>query len=553
MRSRLGGIVAGIILGLAAGGAAADSASDGMTGEQLYYLLVAEFATMQQEPQLAVPAWREAAKLAPEANVLGRATQVTAQFGDFPGALQLAKRWRETAPGSAQADQFEAALLLTTGQDEQAIQLLQATLARFPDDPKVTLQLAELLVAHGRSGEARRLLSALADKNPKSAAACYALGRIDLSEKQPEHAIPWLEKALSLRPDWQEAAISLAEAQQATQGPAVALRSIQSFTASHPGATLARQYLAALYLKMGGLTQAYRLYQDMARQNPDDPDILLSLGLMDIDRGNWKGAEAALQRARDLAPQSPAPLYYLGRLYEAQNRWAEALQWYQRIHSGPLYPEVELRSARVEYLLGHHDKATEKLRALATAHPQEAQIPLLEANLLQDSGYLHQALQVVSQALQRMPDQPGLWYAQGAIYEQLKDYPAMEKAMRAVIRLAPDHAQAYNFIGYSLVERHSDLAEAQKLLAKALSLDPDNPEILDSVGWLHHVQGDNKQALEYLQKAHTALPDDAEVSAHLGRVLWSLGRFTDARQVWQSALQKHPDDATLKSDLARQP
>ncbi|MBU2826243.1 hypothetical protein HF283_19445, partial [Acidithiobacillus ferrooxidans] len=76
-------------------------------------------------------------------------------------------------------------------------------------------------------------------------------------------------------------AISLAEALQAVQGPAAALRSIQSFTASHPEATLARQYLAALYLQMGGLTQAYRLYQDMARQNPDDPDILLSLGLMD--------------------------------------------------------------------------------------------------------------------------------------------------------------------------------------------------------------------------------------------------------------------------------
>lgn len=553
MGSRLGGIVAGIVLSLATGGAAADPASDGMTGEQLYYLLVAEFATVQREPQLAVPAWREAAKLAPETNVLGRATQITAQFGDFPGALQLAKRWRETAPGNAQADQFEAALLLTTGQDEQAIQLLQATLARFPNNPKVTLQLAELLVAHGRSGEARRLLSALADKDPQSAAAYYALGRIDLDEKQPEHAIPWLVKALSLRPDWQEAAISFAEAQQATQGTTAALHSIQSFTASHPEATLARLYLAALYLKMGGLTQAYRLYQNMARQNPDDPDIILSLGLMDVERGNWKNAEAALQRARELAPQSPAPLYYLGRLYEAQNRWAEALQWYQRIHPGPLYSEAELRSARVEYLLGHHDKTIKKLRALAAARPHEAQIPLLEANLLQDSGHLHQALQVVRQALQRMPNQPGLWYAQGAIYEQLKDYPAMEKAMRTVIRLAPDHAQAYNFIGYSLVERHSNLVEAQKLLSKALSLSPDNPEILDSIGWLRHVRGDNLQALEYLQKAHTALPDNAAVSAHLGQVLWSLGRHTDARQVWQSALQKHPDDATLKSNLARQP
>ncbi|MBU2717957.1 tetratricopeptide repeat protein, partial [Acidithiobacillus ferridurans] len=133
-----------------------DSASDGMTGKQLYYLLVAEFATARQEPQLAIPAWQEAAKLAPEPNVLGRATQAIARFGDFQDALQLARRWRQAAPGSAEADQFEAALLLTTGQDEQALQLLQATLARFPDDPKVTLQLAELLVTHGRSGEARR-------------------------------------------------------------------------------------------------------------------------------------------------------------------------------------------------------------------------------------------------------------------------------------------------------------------------------------------------------------------------------------------------------------
>ncbi|WP_163096142.1 tetratricopeptide repeat protein [Acidithiobacillus ferrianus] len=553
MRSRLGGVVAGVMLGLVTACAAANSAFGGITREQLYYLLVAEFATAQRVPQLAIPAWQMAAKLAPEANVLRRATQVTAQFGDFPGALQLAERWRAAAPGSADADQFEAALLLTTGKDEQAIQLLQATLARFPDNPNVTLQLAELLVSHGRSGEARRLLSALADKDPDSASAYYALGRIDLAEKRPEHAISWLDKATSLRPDWQEAAIGLAEALQATHNFTAALQTMQSFTASHPDATFARQYLAFLYLKMGGLTQAYRIYQQLAQQYPDDPDIALSLGLMDINRADWKGAETALWRARELAPQSPAPLYYLGRLYESQGRWAEALQWYQRIHSGPLHPEAELRSARVEYLLGHHENAMKKLQKLATEHPQEARIPLLEVELLRSNGHLHQALQAVNLALQRMPDQADLWYAQGVVYEQLKDYPAMENAMRTVIRLVPDSAEAYNFIGYSLVERHRQLAEAQKLLSKALRLAPENPEILDSVGWLLHLQGDNSKALEYLQKAHAGLPDDAEVSAHLGRVLWSLGRHPEARQVWHDALRKHPDNAVLKSDLARQP
>ncbi|WP_414040122.1 tetratricopeptide repeat protein [Acidithiobacillus sp. M4-SHS-6] len=553
MRSKLGGMVAGLLLGLIAGNALADTSSAGMTGEQLYYLLVAEFATLQQEPKLAIPAWNEAAKLAPEANVLERATQVTARFGDFDDALKLVKHWRELAPNSAKADQFEAALLLTKGQEQQAIQLLQATLARFPDDPKITLQLSELLMAHGQSGEARRLLTALADKDPHSASAFYTLGRIDLIENKAAHAIPWLEKALSLRPDWQEAAIHLAEALQATQGPTVALHSIQSFTASHPDAILARQYLAALYLKMGGMTQAYRLYQQMARQDPENPGIALSLGIMEMERQHWHAAESQLQRARNLAPQSPAPIYYLGRLYEAQGHWAEALQWYQRIHSGPLYPEVELRSARVEYLLGDHQKALNHLQKLATAHPDEVQIPLLQADLLQNSGQLQQALQILQQALERLPDNAELWYAQGAVQEQLGDYPAMEKSMHQVIQLAPDNAQAYNFLGYSLVERNQDLSEASKLLHKAISLEPDNPEILDSIGWLHHRQGDNQKALEYLQKAHQALPDDPELSRHLGRILWALGKYQEARDVWQQALDKNPNDTALRQELTRQP
>lgn len=549
MRSWFGNIVAGVLMALVAASADAATPPTGMTGEQLYYLLVAEFATAQRNAQLAIPAWAEAAKLAPAANILGRATQVTAQFGDFADALQLAKHWREAAPDSAKADQFTAALLLTTGKDQQAMDLLQATLARFPDDPKVTLQLAELLVAHGQSGEARRLLTALAAKDPKSASAYYALGRIDLVEKRPDHAIPWLEKSLALRPNWQDAAIHLAEALQMTQGPTSALQSIQTFTAAHPEAIRARQYLAALYLKMGGITQAYRIYQEMSRQHPDDPEIALSLGLIDLERNDWQGAQANLQRARDLAPQSPAPIYYLGRLYEAQNRWSEALQWYQRIHSGPLYPEVELRSARIEYQMGQHHKAMDRLNSLATAHPQEAQIPLLQADLLQNDQHLQQALQIIQQALQRMPENAELWYAQGAIYEQLKNYPAMDKAMRNVIRLAPDNAQAYNFLGYSLVERKQNLSEAQTLLEKAHRLEPENPEILDSMGWLYHRLGDNQKALAYLQKAHDALPHDPELSLHLGRVLWTLGKHQEAQHIWQQALDQNPKDPALKQVL----
>ncbi len=551
MGARLRGGMIGLALGLAAGVAGAGTVERGMTGEQLYYLLVAEFATLRHDPQLAIPAWREAARQGSSAKVLARATAVAAGFGDFPDALKLARRWRQVAPDSAAAAQYEAALLLTTGQESRAIALLQETVTRFPNDTRVTLQLADLLMSHGRPGEAQRLLQALISKDPRSAPAYFALGRLYLTQHRMDAAVTQLQKALALRPAWQEAAITLAEALRISQGPTAALRSIQSFTASHPEASMARQYLASLYLRMGGVEQAYRIYQNLARQNPQDPEIALSLGLIDMDRQDWAGARQALHEALRLAPHSPAPVYYLGRLYEAQGQWAEALQWYQRITSGPLFPEVELRSARIDYLLGHREKAMTQLQDLAARYPQQAQIPLLEAELRLDEGKAQEALRVLHDALQRLPDQPELWYEQGVIEEGLKDYPAMEKAMREVIRLAPNDAQAYNFIGFSLVERHTRLGEAETLLNKAIALAPESPEILDSLGWLYHVQGLNEKALPYLQKAHAAMPTDAEVSGHLGEVLWALQRYDEARQVWQDALRYHPDDATLQSLIAR--
>lgn len=551
MGARLRGGMIGLALGLAAGVAGAGTVERGMTGEQLYYLLVAEFATLRHDPQLAIPAWREAARHSSSAKVLARATAVAAGFGDFPGALKLARRWRQVAPDSAAAAQYEAALLLTTGQENRAIALLQETVARFPNDTRVTLQLADLLMSHGRPGEAQRLLQALIAKDPRSAPAHFTLGRLYLTQHRVEAAVVQLQKALALRPAWQEAAITLAEALRISQGPTAALRSMQSFTASHPEASMARQYLASLYLRLGGVEQAYRIYQNLARQNPQDPEIALSLGLIDMDRQDWAGARQALHGALRLAPHSPAPIYYLGRLYEAQGQWAEALHWYQRITSGPLFPEVELRSARIDYLLGHREKAMAQLRELAARYPQQAQIPLLEAELRLDEGKAQEALGVLHEALQRLPDQPELWYEQGVIEEGLKDYPAMEKAMREVIRLAPNDAQAYNFIGFSLVERHTRLGEAETLLHKAIALAPESPEILDSLGWLYHVQGLNEKALPYLQKAHAAMPTDAEVSGHLGEVLWALQRYDEARQVWQDALRYHPDDATLQSLIAR--
>jgi Flp pilus assembly protein TadD len=126
----------------------------------------------------------------------------------------------------------------------------------------------------------------------------------------------------------------------------------------------------------------------------------------------------------------------------------------------------------------------------------------------------------------------------------------LEASLRKLIRLQPEHAHAYNALGYSLADRNLRLPEAQELLEKALQLAPDDPFIIDSMGWLLYRTGKNKEALEYLRRAYSARPD-AEIAAHLGEVLWVSGERSEAEKVWLEATKKTPGNDALNSTIKR--
>ncbi len=524
-------------------------ASVQLSGESLYYLLSAEFATQQHDSAIAIPAWRHSVDQVPVAPVLAAAAKAAAQLGDLPMALRWAKRWHELAPDDSESARFEAGLLLADGQDSAALELLQATLARFPDDERVSSQLAELLAQHGRFGDAERLLHTVVQNHPHSAAAQLALGRLALLQNQPKRAASAFAEALRLRPDWEEAAVLQAESLRRQGDSLAALQFLQSYCAAHPSAVQARAHLATLYLSLGGQTQAYRVLQQISLLQPDEPKVwgqMLPLALAEAD---WRGAQRALEHLRELAPHSPLVPYYQGRIAEDQKEWSKAREEYAKLAGTPLADEGQLRIAQTYYAQGQKDKALQELQKIQARHPNDAQIPLLRAQLLQEEADYGDAARVLDQALERNPRDAALWYARGTIAELQKDYAGMEKAMRIVIELRPEDAQAYNFIGYSLLERRQQLAQAGAYLEKAIQLAPEDPNIQDSVGWYYHLQGDQKKALDYLQKAHAQLGDEPEVLAHLGRVLWQLGRQEEARALWRRGLEKHPGSKQLQEAL----
>ena len=134
--------------------------------------------------------------------------------------------------------------------------------------------------------------------------------------------------------------------------------------------------------------------------------------------------------------------------------------------------------------------------------------------------------------------------------ERIDRLDEAERRLRRVIVLQPERAHAYNALGYSFADRNINLNEARTLIEKAHKLAPDDPAILDSMGWIAYRQARLADAEGYLRRAIEKF-QDGEIAAHLGEVLWAQGRKADARAVWKKQLAVQPDNDMLKKTMAR--
>jgi len=184
------------------------------------------------------------------------------------------------------------------------------------------------------------------------------------------------------------------------------------------------------------------------------------------------------------------------------------------------------------------------------AEPQRVQLLVAESQLLRDANLNRDAFDLLGQALQKTPDQPELLYDHALTAEKLERFEILESNLKRLIQLKPDHAHAYNALGYSFADRNMRLPEAKQLIEKALELAPSDYFIVDSLGWVLYRMGDLKGAARELRRAWEGRPD-GEIGAHLGEVLWALGERDEARRVWQESLKASPESETLQKTLKR--
>jgi tetratricopeptide (TPR) repeat protein len=201
--------------------------------------------------------------------------------------------------------------------------------------------------------------------------------------------------------------------------------------------------------------------------------------------------------------------------------------------------------------LGHMPDARTTLEQLREQYPPLAtRFYLAEGEILVDAGELDDAIDVYTTALNGNEEDSELRYARALVHERLQHIDAAEADLHAVLARNPNDARALNALGFMLVVHTTRLSEAEKLINHALELTPDEPAVIDSLGWLRFRQGRSTEAVNLLARAYDRFPDP-EVAAHLGEALWTAGEHGKAQTVWNRALESAPDSPVLRETVKR--
>ena len=163
---------------------------------------------------------------------------------------------------------------------------------------------------------------------------------------------------------------------------------------------------------------------------------------------------------------------------------------------------------------------------------------------------IRRCVYLLSDGLEELPDYPELLYDRAMAAEKIGKLDVLEKDLRKLIQLKPDHAHAHNALGYSYAEHNNRLPEALELIEKAIKLSPEDPYIIDSLGWVHYRMGNLNKGVTYLKQAFVIKPDP-EIAAHLGEVLWMQGTKEEAKEIWRSTIKSHPENEVLLNTMKK--
>ena len=519
--------------------------------ETMYALLTAEIAAQRGRYDITLLNYVQQARKTKDLAITKQAFRVARYLKAGNAQLQLSKVWAEIEPNTIEANQMAAFHHALNNQYKAAIGYMEKILELEGNAGLDTLATHTKTLPTEEQQTILQLYTELHQRHPNNSQVIYSLAIIQKNMKQLDEAETTLTPLLKDDPNFQPAIILQASLLYDKKQIPEATRYLEEQTDRFPDNRKMGTLYGRLLIDNKELNEAQSVFEDLKNRYPEVAGLKLSYALVALEN---KNEEEAIDQFNELLAEEQhtnESHFYLGRIADNKKQTEPAIKHYLSVESGTHFYSSLSRAC---FLMAQEDRLNDALIILDNfrqkAPDQAENFWLIEVDLLLNTKENDLALGSINIALIDFPKNTKLLYSRSMLLDKAGRIEEMEADLRTIIEAEPNNAVALNALGYTLADKTTRLMEAFDLISKAHKIKPDNPAILDSMGWVYYRMGNIEKSLSFLKQAFAKFPDP-EVAAHYGEVLWQSGNKEAALKAWEAGLQKESESTLIQDAMKR--
>lgn len=513
-----------------------------------YHFTLGNALSLSGQPSKAIQHYKLALIYDPHASIVKIKLAVEyIKQGQFSEALEEVKEVIAMDPDSIEAYLLLGGIYSSLSEYERAEQSYRHILKLNPEEAEASLSLGSVLAEQKRYVESLRIFQKVAENHHEgySALAYYYMGRVNFQMEKKKQAIDNFKKSLKIKPDFADAALSLAKIQYSLGYQDQSIKGLAYFQKTFGPEAEVAKLLSRFYEESKEYDKAYEQYEIVVKADPEQLNILAKMAFVSLEQKKYSRAIKELEKILTISPDSDKIRFFLAVTYEEVGKEQKAAQEFRKIpKNSSFYDEAIARL--VQFYTAKKDLQGAKNIALSAIRnrPDMPKLYYVYSSFINNEDHHREIINLLVKVTQKFSENSELQFLLGTFYDKVNNKQKVISHMKKAISLDKQFVRALNYLAYTYAEMEMELDMALELAQRAIQLKPKDGHIKDTLGWILYKQGDYEGAVKALESAYRLNSTESIIAEHLGDAYYQYSHPHKAKKMYRKAVQLERD--TLK-------